>query len=71
MVRCAISHNRFASNHASRRGAEKILSPAKSHTRRRGFREATFSGFIWKPEPGTTTPEGTLRQGRGVLICRK
>jgi tRNA (mo5U34)-methyltransferase len=36
-----------------------------------GFREATFSGFIWKPEPGTTTPEGTLRQGRGVLICRK
>jgi tRNA (mo5U34)-methyltransferase len=36
-----------------------------------GFREATFSGFTWKPKPGTTTPEGTLRQGRGVLICRK
>jgi 2-polyprenyl-3-methyl-5-hydroxy-6-metoxy-1,4-benzoquinol methylase len=36
-----------------------------------GFREVTFSGFIWKPERGTRVPEGMLRQGRGVLICRK
>ncbi|MEO8481485.1 MAG: DUF1698 domain-containing protein [Acidobacteriota bacterium] len=36
-----------------------------------GFRDVTFAGFIWKPSPGTTVPEGMLRQGRGVLICRK
>lgn len=36
-----------------------------------GFRTAEFQGFIWKPEPGTTTPEGYPRQGRGVVICRK
>lgn len=34
-----------------------------------GFREVTFSGFIWKPKSGTRVPEGMLRQGRGVLVC--
>ncbi len=36
-----------------------------------GFDEVRFAGFIWTPAPGTKTPEGTLRQGRGVLVCRK
>lgn len=36
-----------------------------------GFRDVSFSGFIWKPDPGTKTPEGFARQGRGVLVCRK
>jgi tRNA (mo5U34)-methyltransferase len=36
-----------------------------------GFRTAEFQGFIWKPEPGTTTSEGYPRQGRGVVICQK
>jgi len=36
-----------------------------------GFREAKFQGFVWQPPPGTRTPEGFLRQGRGVFVCRK
>jgi 2-polyprenyl-3-methyl-5-hydroxy-6-metoxy-1,4-benzoquinol methylase len=36
-----------------------------------GFEDVQFAGFIWKPTRGTKTPEGMLRQGRGVLICRK
>jgi tRNA (mo5U34)-methyltransferase len=36
-----------------------------------GFREAIFRGFIWKPSPGTRTPEGFLRQGRGVVVARR
>ena len=36
-----------------------------------GFRTAEFQGFVWKPSPGTRTPEGFLRQGRGVFVCRK
>jgi 2-polyprenyl-3-methyl-5-hydroxy-6-metoxy-1,4-benzoquinol methylase len=36
-----------------------------------GFQDVQFAGFIWRPAPGTRTPEGMLRQGRGVLICRK
>ena len=36
-----------------------------------GFREATFGGYIWKPPRKTRVPEGMLRQGRGVVICRK
>jgi tRNA (mo5U34)-methyltransferase len=35
-----------------------------------GFEDVQFAGFIWRPAPGTKTPEGTLRQGRGVVICR-
>lgn len=36
-----------------------------------GFPTVKFEGFLWKPEPGTKTPEGFMRQGRGVLTCSK
>jgi 2-polyprenyl-3-methyl-5-hydroxy-6-metoxy-1,4-benzoquinol methylase len=36
-----------------------------------GFEDVQFAGFIWTPPPGTKQPEGMLRQGRGVVICRK
>ena len=44
---------------------------AERMARAAGFRQVEFRGFIWKPAPGTRTPEGYLRQGRGVLMCYK
>ena len=34
-----------------------------------GFSDVKFQGFIWTPAPGTKTPEGFERQGRGVFVC--
>lgn len=36
-----------------------------------GFSDVAFQGFLWVPPPGTATPEGFLRQGRGAIVCRK
>jgi 2-polyprenyl-3-methyl-5-hydroxy-6-metoxy-1,4-benzoquinol methylase len=36
-----------------------------------GFSHVAFQGFVWTPPPGTKTPEGFDRQGRGVFVCRK
>ena len=36
-----------------------------------GFREVEFQGFVYKHPPGTKTPEGFERQGRGAFVCRK
>jgi SAM-dependent methyltransferase len=36
-----------------------------------GFRDVAFQGFVWTPPPGTRTPEGFTRQGRGAFVCRK
>jgi SAM-dependent methyltransferase len=36
-----------------------------------GFARAEFKGFVWTPPPGSKTPEGYLRQGRGALLCWK
>jgi 2-polyprenyl-3-methyl-5-hydroxy-6-metoxy-1,4-benzoquinol methylase len=36
-----------------------------------GFKDVAFQGFVWKPPPGTKTPEGFLRQGRAAFVCRK
>ncbi|MDD2237601.1 MAG: DUF1698 domain-containing protein [Kiritimatiellae bacterium] len=36
-----------------------------------GFSRVQFNGFLWRPEPGTKTPDGFQRQGRGVLSCWK
>jgi tRNA (mo5U34)-methyltransferase len=36
-----------------------------------GFSRAEFQGFVWTPRPGEKTPEGFLRQGRGVMLCWK
>lgn len=50
-----------------------IYGPAclERMARAAGFRDVTFGGYIWQPERGTKVPEGMLRQGRGVVICRK
>jgi 2-polyprenyl-3-methyl-5-hydroxy-6-metoxy-1,4-benzoquinol methylase len=36
-----------------------------------GFSRAEFKGFLWTPPRGEKTPEGFLRQGRGVIHCWK
>lgn len=36
-----------------------------------GFREVEFKGFVYTHPPGTKTPEGLDRQGRGAFVCRK
>jgi tRNA (mo5U34)-methyltransferase len=36
-----------------------------------GFSTAEFQGFVWTPPAREKTPEGFLRQGRGVVLCRK
>jgi 2-polyprenyl-3-methyl-5-hydroxy-6-metoxy-1,4-benzoquinol methylase len=40
-------------------------------TRAAGFSRVEFQGFVWTPPPGTKTPEGFLRQGRGAFLCHK
>ena len=36
-----------------------------------GFSRAEFKGFVWTPRKRQKTPEGFLRQGRGVVHCWK
>lgn len=36
-----------------------------------GFSRAEFKGFVWNPPRGQKTPEGFLRQGRGIVHCWK
>jgi protein-L-isoaspartate O-methyltransferase len=36
-----------------------------------GFSRAEFKGFVWTPPKGQKTPEGFLRQGRGIVHCWK
>jgi SAM-dependent methyltransferase len=36
-----------------------------------GFSRAEFKGFVWTPPRRQKTPEGLLRQGRGIVHCWK
>jgi SAM-dependent methyltransferase len=36
-----------------------------------GFSRAEFKGFVWTPPARERTPEGFLRQGRGIVHCWK